>query len=406
MFKIDFHHNTESCKYKAISLFSGAGGCALGFSEYGIQILGAYDICQEAIDTYNLNFSGNKAHRTDLANCNYESLRDNLNLQRGDLDIIIGGPPCQGFTSAGKRSDRDPRNKLFTNYIAALNTFYPRWYMMENVEGMLTTGNGDFVVSCIKEMIKLGYTVCMKKVYMLEQGIPQRRKRVIIVGNREGKNFVFPKALYHATGSIYKNGNVTLEDCISDLEGIDVEKINHVRKVEKGIQLERIERLMEGETMKDLPVELQHSSFKKRASRRVCDGTPSEKRGGAPCGLKRLRYSEPALTITGSSTSEFVHPHENRMLTVRECARIQTFPDTFTFIGTDTQQEQQIGNAIPPLFANRMAEQIVKCDKEKSQNIPKGLLFYDLTKSSAKSPALTATCNRLNRFLINIFSYE
>ena len=403
---ISFKYNAEACKYKAVSLFAGAGGCSYGFSQYGVNILAAYDVWHEAVETYNINFNGGKAHETDLANCDFEQIRDGLNLKHGDLDIIIGGPPCQGFTTLGKRGEDDPRNRLLINYTKALEVFNPRWFMMENVEGMLTTANGNFVIEAVDRMIKLGYTLFIKKVYMHEYGVPQRRKRVIIIGNREGKNFSFPKLTSLASGFRYKDGSSTLKDAIEDIESVDIPQINHIRKSEEGVKLKRIEALKEGQTMKNLPKELQHESYAKRAARRVCDGTPSAKRGGAPSGLKRLIYDEPCLTITGSCTGEFVHPKENRMLTVRECARIQTFPDSFIFYGTDAQQEQQIGNAIPPLFANIMADQIFVCDNKESSDIPKGLLYYDVTKSNAKSPALTATCSRLDKYLINLFSNE
>lgn len=407
MLDIGFHSSIQARSYKAISLFSGAGGCSLGFKEYGYDILAAFDNWKEAVETYNHNFEGNKAHQVDLASCDFRVIRHQLGLKSGELDLLIGGPPCQGFTTAGKRGADDPRNRLLENYVSALAIFFPRWFMFENVEGMLTTGKGSFIVECVDKMSKLGYTLCIKKVYMHEYGVPQRRKRVIIVGNREGKDFVFPGTETQASGYRYKDGAVTLEQCISDIQDIDIPEINHIRKKESGIKLQRIQALKEGETMKDLPENLQHSSFQRRAKRRVCDGVPSEKRGGAPCGLKRLCYNEPSLTITGSSTNEFIHPKEDRMLTVRECARIQTFPDNFIFTGTDAQQEQQIGNAIPPLFANRMAEQILKCDEQSSIHLSKGLLYYDVTKSLAKSPALDLTCRKLDHYLINnLFSNE
>ena len=387
--------------WKAISLFSGAGGCSLGFSEAGVDIIAAYDNAIPAIETYNKNFPGNKCKNVDLSSCNYAQLRDSLGLKRGELDLIIGGPPCQGFTTAGSRFWNDPRNKLVQNYANALEEFYPRWFMMENVEGILTTAKGVYVVECIKKMIELGYSVYLKKVYMQEYAIPQRRKRVIIVGNREGKSFHFPKEKQIAYGSIYREGSDTLYEAIKDLEGVDIPEIDHLRRSESGIQLERIEFLKVGQTMKDMPERLQNASFKRRASRRVCDGTPSEKRGGAPSGLKRLSYDEPCLTITGSATSEFIHPVENRMLTIRECARIQTFPDKFSFCGTESQKMQQIGNAIPPKFAYQMANSIFEADKSESQKEPQALISYDVTKATAKSPTLLNTCSMLDGLLPN-----
>lgn len=386
-------------KWKAISLFAGAGGCSLGFSEAGVEIISAYENAEPAIRTYNKNFTGNKCHNIDLSTCDFEILRDDLDLKRGELDLIIGGPPCQGFTTAGNRFWNDPRNKLVQNYANALETFYPRWFMMENVEGMLTTAKGEYVIECIRKMIELGYSVYLRKIYMQEYGIPQRRKRVILVGNRDGKIFEFPQAAQLASGAIYRSGTLTLHDAIGDLENKDIPEIDHIRKKEDGIQLERISHLSIGQSMKDLPEYLQHSSFKRRANRRVCDGTPTEKRGGAPSGMKRLSYEEPCLTITGSATSEFIHPIENRMLTIRECARIQTFPDTFVFEGTDAQKMQQIGNAIPPCFAKQIAEQIFLADKNLPMQVPPSLVDYEVTKASAKSPALVHTCEMLDELL-------
>lgn len=383
-------------KWKAISLFAGAGGCSLGFKRAGIDIVAAYDNADAAVETYNKNFGAGLCHKVDLSTCDFDVIMKTLHLKKGEVDILIGGPPCQGFTTAGARFWDDPRNKLVQNYAQALEIFYPRWFMMENVEGILTTAKGVYVVECIKKMIELGYSVYLKKVYIQEYGVPQRRKRVILVGNREGKKFEYPKPISSATGAIYRNASVTLRNAIEDLEIIENEKIDHCFKKERDIQLERIQALQCGQSMKDLPEHLQHASFKKRASRRVCDGTPSEKRGGAPSGLKRLYYDEPCLTITSASTGEFVHPTQNRTLTIRECARIQTFPDSFVFEGTEAQKILQIGNAIPPLFAELMARQIIECDaSEKEEKVRNGLIDYEVTKASAMSPALANTCRLL-----------
>jgi len=396
--------NMNNKRWKAISLFAGAGGCSLGFKRAGINIIAAFENAEPAIATYNMNFGANLCQNVDLETCDFRQLRNGLGLQHGELDLIIGGPPCQGFTTAGNRFWNDPRNKLVQNYAQALEVFYPRWFMMENVEGILTTAKGTYVVECLKKVISLGYTVNLKKVYMQEYAVPQRRKRVIIVGNREGKAFDFPEPVERASGSIYKNSSFTLRDAIMDLEICDVPEIDHIRKQESGMQLERISTLRVGQSMKDLPEHLQHNSFRRRASRRVCDGTPSEKRGGAPSGLKRLSYDEPCLTITSASPSEFVHPTQDRMLTLRECARIQTFPDSFLFCGTEAQKILQIGNAIPPVFAEQMAKQILLCDNNNLNELTPSLAKFDVTKAIAKSPALRKTCDMLST--LQICEYE
>lgn len=382
---------------RAISLFAGAGGCSLGFYNAGVEILAAYDNADAAVETYNSNFTGNKCRKLDLSTCDFEKLRDELGLKKGELDLIIGGPPCQGFTTAGSRFWDDPRNKLVKNYTQAIEHFFPRWFMMENVEGILTTAKGNYIVECIKRLSEIGYSVFLKKVYMQEYGIPQRRKRVIIVGNRLGINFSFPEAESLATGAIYRNSSTTLRDAISDLESHEDISIDHIFKKVNAIQQERIAALKCGQTMKDLPEHLQHESFKRRANRRVCDGTPTEKRGGAPSGLKRLYYDEPCLTITSASPTEFVHPTQNRTLTLRECARIQTFPDSFQFCGTDAQKILQIGNAIPPAFAQQMANSIIEENANSICDVVEpGLIDFEVTKASALSPALARTVQMLS----------
>jgi DNA (cytosine-5)-methyltransferase 1 len=162
---------------------------------------------------------------------------------------------------------------------------------------------------------------------------------------------------------------------------------------QSGINQKRIEALLPGQTMKDLPEFLQHESFMRRANRRVMDGTPSEKRGGAPSGLKRLIGSEPSLTITSASTREFIHPRQDRCLTIRECARLQGFPDEFEFCGSAADQIKQIGNAIPPLLAETFARHIrSRHGFDSVEEDQCGVLLgFSLTKADAMSPALRRT---------------
>ena len=378
--------------YKAISLFAGAGGCSLGFEKSGFSIIKAFDNNKDAVNTYNLNFNGNKCEKIDLAKCNFEDIRKKLNLKPGELDIIIGGPPCQGFSTAGSRFWEDPRNKLISNYINALESFKPKWFFMENVEGLLTASKGMYIYETIKKMVDIGYNVAVEKVYAQEYGVPQRRKRVIILGNREGKDITFPQPLVKVGGSIYRESEVTLRHAIKDLESKlgDIE-LDHVGKEDSETNKKRYSYLKPGQTMKDLPEYLQHDSFKKRSNRRVKDGTPSEKRGGAPSGIKRLSYDEPGLTITSGSIREFVHPTKDRTLTLRECARIQTFPDEFRFIGSEGAKATQIGNAIPPVLAEVFGKHIINLIENDNKIEQSGLLHYKLTKAQAMSPALKRT---------------
>ncbi|RWX43267.1 DNA (cytosine-5)-methyltransferase 1 [Candidatus Electrothrix aarhusensis] len=400
----------------AISLFCGAGGCSYGFQQAGFDILYAADIDKTAVATYEKNFPDTKVEQIDIDKIDFDQLLLDLDLLPKQLDILIGGPPCQGFSTAGSRFWDDPRNHLLKSYVHALNILKPKWFLMENVEGLLTANRGTYITEAAKAFIELGYKIRIEKIYAHEYGIPQRRKRVLIFGNRLGLNFEMPRPTSKVSGKIFKNSENTISDAIADLPApakkhgeptvlptthdiIGVKKQeytvdDHCSPNIEGVQKERICALQPGQTMKDLPEKLQHGSFKKRANRRVADGTPTEKRGGPPSGLKRLRADQPCLTITGAATRELIHPTQNRPLTLRECARIQTFPDSFTFCGSASERVRQIGNAIPPLlafiFANHIKNQYGFCTKHSSDG---ELLGAVLTKANAMSLPLPALTN-------------
>ena len=408
----------HSHKPTAISLFAGAGGCSLGFQQAGFDVRFATDIDRDAMESYRRNFAEKPCEVADVRDLGPELLLDKVGLRAGELDILLGGPPCQGFSSAGMKSGEDPRNSLVRHYVRLLEGIRPKWFVMENVEGLLTNDGGLHVRDAVEAFLGAGYSVNLEKVYAQGYGVPQRRKRVLIVGNRIGHDFVFPEAVSQFSGNIFRKGEVTFSTATSDLPPAttDVGKplshvgppqnelqtylrgdaktvTDHFSPTLSEIQLERVRGLSPGQTMKDLPERLQHESFRRRAFRRVMDGTPVERRGGAPSGLKRFFSDEPSLTITSAATREFVHPTEDRLLTLRECARLQTFPDSFVFAGSSASRIQQIGNAIPPILARTVAEHIAKeygFDVRYSSSARPTLRFC-LTRSEGMSPALART---------------
>ncbi len=413
----------------AISLFAGAGGCSLGFKNAGFNLLLAIDNNEDAVSTYNMNFLDTPCLKEDITRLDAEDILRHAGIKKGKLDFLIGGPPCQGFSSAGIQFWDDPRNKLLKHYVRLLHGLRPRWFLMENVEGLLTANRGNFIYEVTKGFIEAGYIVRLHKLYAHWYGLPQKRKRVFIIGNLSGLPFAFPSPT-HTDKVNQRNlfglkSPLSISDAISDLpDPGEREEIvlaytqlpqNEYQRLMRGNKvldhwaaglnsetLERIKHLAPGQTMKDLPKQLQHPSFQRRAFRRVMDGTPTEKRGGAPSGLKRLRAHEPSLTITSAAIREFVHPFENRFLTIRECARIQSFPDDFQFYGTTNSKIVQIGNAIPPLIAQVLAKHIMSLQTiHEKQKHKDGLLGYFLTKADSMSPTLARTsvlldtlCNR------------
>ena len=328
---------------------------------------------------------------TDLLNA--ADIRDNQ-----QLTLIAGGPPCQGFSSAGKRQPRDPRNTLVGAFASIVAELRPPFLLFENVEGFLTAGQGAAIFALLDPIIEAGYKIHLRKVNAANYGVPQLRKRVIVVGAIATEpSFPEPThSAYGAPGAHLASRNLppapTLQETIEDLEKEPEPTTDHVREPLNGLDLQRCIALKPGQTMKDLPTELQHDSYSRRANRRVRDGIPTERRGGAPAGLRRLRPDEPSKAITGTAVSEFIHPSRNGFLTIRECARLQTFPDEFEFVGTKSGQALQIGNAVPPLLAETLGHSLLgdylTSLVDKAKSIEGRLLSFSPTLSSGMSPVL------------------
>lgn len=401
------------------SVFAGCGGCSLGLKQAGFDISLAVDNDKDACETYAANLGKKAVWYADLSNIRPHELLERSRLDLSQLDLIVGGPPCQGFSSAGAKDWTDPRNILLRKFVEIVTSLRPTWFVMENVEGLLTANDGLFLIEAVTRFLEAGYWVRAKKIYMERYGLPQRRKRVIIVGNLEQHPFDFPEPVYYKYPMlpiVEQYPQLNILDAIGDLPSpseldcavydkqpqnayqnrlrrLDNKPvIHHTRKLLNDFVQQRIDLLRPGETMRDLPESLQHPSFTRRSFRRVMDGTPTEKRGGAPSGIKRLVAAQPSLTITSASPTEFIHPTENRPLTLRECARIQSFPDWYEFSGSYSSIATQIGNAIPPIFMQLLAAHIQEVATWQRVENPKGRwLGIDATKSNGMSPALMKT---------------
>lgn len=408
-----------------VSLFAGAGGFSTGFSQAGLKPLFGAEINADACSSYEANV-GSACHQLDLSTV-APSIIHELAGGRKPF-VVIGGPPCQGFSTAGPRNAADPRNRLIFNYLGIVHRLSPRWFIFENVEGLLTSGGGRDLARLVREFVGLGYSVRLQKVNLAAYGVPQTRKRVLIIGNRLGIDFRFPEELFSFdSGKAKKSSSLPLAPTLAEaLAGLGAASPikgslvpyatpeptnlfdalmrvgNSSGTVTRHVRVEprdrvQIESLKPGHTMKDLPPEMWHDSYKRRANRRVSDGTPTSKRGGAPSGVKRLQGNLQCLTITGAATREFIHPSEHRPLTIRECARLQTFPDRYQWSGNSASVIQQIGNAVPPLAAERLARHLVAIDGAHGSGLPVAtggaakLLGFVLTEAAGMSPALRST---------------
>ena len=375
-----------------VDLFAGAGGLSLGLAEAGFDVLLACDYSPSAVATYRTNIASH-AELFDLSR----------HVELPPTDVIVGGPPCQSFSSAGRRRSDDQRGTLVRRFAEIIAEQRPRAFVFENVEGFLTAGGGERVLDLLEPVIGAGYRVHLRKVNAANYGVPQHRKRVLAIGGA-GWSPSFPAPTHSAFGApgatraaSHLPRTPTLEDALDGLPTARAEQPgvppDHFYRPLRDIDLTRARAMAPGQTMRDLPEELWHDSYRRRAFRRVRDGTPTERRGGPPAGLRRLRGDAPSKAITSGARSEFLHPIEHRLLTLRECARIQTFPDDFRFCGTASDRALLIGNAVPPRLGFAIARSLIADLAAARDDGREGaLLSFIPTVADAMSPALADVC--------------
>ena len=323
-------------KYTFIDLFAGAGGLSLGFTKAGFENVLSVEYDKNYAETYQKNFPNHNLIVEDIKNITDEQIEDlSKNIK---VDVIIGGPPCQGFSIAGNIGRSfidDERNKLFKEFVRFVNIIKPKMFVMENVAALEKHNGGKTIKSIVSEFEKCGYNVQYKVLLASEYSVPQDRRRIIVVGMQNNIKFMFPKK---------NNKKVTVKDAIDDLPKLksgEHSKIpNHNAMTHSVQMLKKMSYVKDGGNRYDIPVDIRPKSGDIR---------------------KYIRYDshKPSVCVTGDMRKVF-HYSQNRALTCRELARLQTFPDDFVFYGNSGQIQQQIGNAVPPLLAYKVALQIRK----------------------------------------------
>lgn len=380
-----------------LDLFCGAGGLAEGFRQAGYRILGGVDYSAPAIETFEANIPGAIGVLADLRKPDL----DDLEKRFAGVNVIVGGPSCQGFSTSGGlsklsgRDQTDPRNRLFINYTDIVERLQPSWIVFENVPGLLLYENGKVALQIVQAFREIGYELVPMILLAADYGVPQLRRRLVFVGNRTDSNICLP-APTHGDVNLWKGfslpfahlsrighgreegllPHVTFADACSDLptvaEGKEIDgkpypataTSDYQRQMRAGSEcvrqhaaadlsiLDRVasQTLKPGQNWRDLPTNVLPDRFKKI------------RRYDATTLLKRLRDDLPTYTITTkfneATTGAFIHPGQARTITLREAARLQSFPDRFVFAGSQAQVRQQIGNAVPPLLAKAIAEAI------------------------------------------------
>lgn len=329
--------------YKFLDLFSGAGGLLRGFMNEDFIPEFSVEVWKPAIETHKKNYPNVKVFDRDIRTIKNEELKQ----YKDKIDVIIGGPPCQGFSTIGKRLVKDPRNELVFEFIRFVKTIQPKVFLMENVRGLLSSDHGAIKNAIIKEYEDVGYNVTSKVICAADYGVPQMRYRVLFLGIRKDFNLkpTFPDELY--TKETYK----TVGPAIMDLVGKENIFPNHVPMKHNEIVTKRISCIKEGEGIpaEGLPEDVSHGSRSDYIDNKIKNFSHV---------YKRLHRDKPATTMVPGHNAFPLHPTENRSLTVREAARIQTFPDDVIFCGSRQEQCIQVGNAVPVLLAQEMAKHI------------------------------------------------
>lgn len=371
-------HRSSVRKMLAVELCSGAGGLSRGFVGAGIDVAVAVDRDQYAAATYQHNFPGVDFIQEDIARVSGKMILRKLDMKKGELDVLVAGLPCQGFSESNRRTrtTSNPENLLYRHVVRLLQEIKPRWFVIENVAGITTLKSGVFLRRMVKEFQEVGYQVQITILNAGDFGVPQLRRRAFLVGTSTKRNFRFPKPS--------QGGRPTVRDAIADLprleNGADVGKLkygdcwlkasryvrelrprellvvtgNEVSRNSEKV-LERYRYIGMGENWRAIPPKL----MKNYKNRTLCH-----------TGIYyRLCWDEQAKVIGNFRKNMLIHPSQDRGLSIREAARLQSFGDDHEFIGPLNSRQQQVGDAVPPLLAQLVGTALKKSEERGSNSI-------------------------------------
>jgi len=421
---------------RTIDLFAGGGGMTEGFKQAGFNSVYCNEFEKNAAETCTANHPLAIVSDKNILDIDIKDLRSSLKISKGDLDCLIGGPPCQGFSTYGKRNSKDPRNQLYLNYINFLDEFRPKTFVIENVMGLLSMSEGAVLEDICGRISKLGYSYKVNILNAVEFGVPQRRKRIFIVGGADGQSIQPPTTTHTAPDGLFqktlgfddRRPYVTTREAISDLSHIkpltpkrtqdvisygnvtaesDYQRImrsnssglsHHSTKQMLGIRRLRLALINPGEygteiikraeseglpysvieeilngsegirdhigiRKQDIEKENKLKALLNAGNQSIEDILKSIDSGGFKNKYRRLHWNNPSHTLVAHMSrdcSDFIHPDQDRFISVRESARLQSFSDNYIFSGSQFQQFLQIGNAVPPLLAKAVALSIAK----------------------------------------------
>lgn len=369
-------------KPTAIDLFCGAGGLSEGLRQAGYAIIAGNDIDKFAGATFASTHKEAVFLEGSVRDLDASDFMTATGLAKGALDCLAGGPPCQGYSVYNhQRGMHDERSHLFREYLRIVKGLMPKWLVMENVTGIMSAGEGEAFQGVLKGIKALGYNVEAKILRAEDYGIPQERRRVVFIGNRVGLPIVWPDKT-HGEGLL---PFTTIFDALSDLPALENGEDagirgyackpnsafqrelrigskavhNHIASRLGAINIERMKYIHQGGSWRDIPFDL------------LPDGMKRAKRSDHTKRYGRMKWDGQSCTVLTKCDihwGAYIHPEQNRSITVREAARIQSFPDWFHFEGPRTEQYVQVGNAVPPMLGRKIGEAIISADSAAKSN--------------------------------------
>ena len=360
--------------FKVIDLFAGVGGLSYGFAhDDEFEIIAANEILEPMAKAYSSNHPRVMMYNKDIKDFSLDDLTRDLGVKKGDIDIVVGGPPCQAYSTVGKRLIDDPRGKLFQEYYRILKELRPKLFVFENVKGLLSMQGGDLIKTIIALFESIGYHMQMRLLNAADYGAPQIRERVILVGTLDSKPFIYPKPThYNPELGKPKDSSlkpyVTLGEAISDLPSIKTGESATEYSCDPQNEYQRLMRA-------NAPTEIREHEVPKNNAKLVAimealpdGGSPKDiaeelrpNSGFANC-YCRLWWDKPSTTITRNlgcpSSSRCIHPRDPRPLSTREGARLQGFPDDYIFCGKRGDKHLQIGNAVPTFLSRAIKDSV------------------------------------------------
>jgi len=362
---------------KTVDLFCGAGGFSEGFKRAGFDCAYAVDFDAQAIETFSHNHPSVASEQKDIRELSGDAIRSFAGLQKGEVDVLVGGPPCQGFSLAGTRLPDDPKNRLVLDYLRIVKELEPKFFVFENVSGIVSMSGGAVIQVLKNEFQALGYKLAFGLLNAANFGVPQARPRFIIIGRLDGKEPTLPVPTHR---EVKVDGQETLWDmrsmvsvseAFSDLpevlQGEGTEEALHVNGANNEYQKHR-------RGLRKIGFVYNHRATRhsEAITSRYSMIQPGQTNASLPLELRtkktnvfRLHPDSPSRTVTCNFRTDLLHPWLPRGLTVREAARLQSFDDDYCFFGNLTRkarwvtQDDQVGNAVPPLLAEAIAHHIL-----------------------------------------------